>query len=97
MAEYENRDGRVGETRKSSAPGWLLAIIIIVALVIAAFAFGLINIDQTKNAALPDVKVETTGGQAPAFDVDTADVNVGTKETTIEVPTVSVDKAKDAK
>lgn len=97
MAEYETRDGRVVETKKSSAPGWLLAIIIIVALVIAAFAFGLINIDQTKTAALPDVKVETTGGQAPAFDVNTADVNVGTKETTVEVPTISVEKADGAK
>ena len=37
--------------------------------------------------------VETTGGQAPVFDVDTATVDVGTKEATIEVPTISVEKA----
>lgn len=96
MAEFETRDGRVVET-KSSTPVWLFVILAIVALVVAAFAFGLIDIDQTKTAKLPDVKVETSGGQAPAFDVDTAKVDVGTEKKTIEVPTLSVEKAKDAK
>ena len=96
MAEFETRDGRVVET-KSSTPVWLFVILIIVALVIAAFAFGLVNIDQTKTAKLPDVKVETSGGQAPAFDVDTAKVDVGTKTETVQVPTISVEKADDKK
>ncbi|MBC7506355.1 MAG: hypothetical protein H7267_11625 [Sandarakinorhabdus sp.] len=72
-------------------------ILIVVALVIAAFAFGFVNVDQTKTAKLPDVKVETSGGQAPAFDVNTAKVDVGTEKKTIEVPTVSMEKAKDSK
>lgn len=105
MAEYDNRDGHVGETRDgrvvekrtSGIPGWLIALLVVVALVVAAFAFGLVDVDQTKTAKLPDVKVETSGGQAPAFDVNTADVNVGTKTETVEVPTVSIDKAKDKK
>lgn len=97
MADLETRDGRIVETRKSSTPMWLLAIVVIIGVVIAAFALGLVNIDQTKTAQLPDVKVETTGGQAPAFDVDTAKVDVGTKETTIEVPTISVEKADESK
>ncbi len=97
MAEYENRDGRVVETTKSSTPVWLFVIIAVVVLVVAAFAFGFINIDQTKTAKLPDVKVETSGGQAPAFDVNTAKVDVGTEKKTIEVPTVSMEKAKDSK
>jgi hypothetical protein len=94
MAEYENRDGQIVETRRSSSTGWLLAIVVIIGLVVAAFALGLVNIDQTQTAKLPDVKVETSGGQAPAFDVDTATVDVGTKETTVEVPTVDVEPAK---
>lgn len=97
MAEYETRDGRVVETTKSSTPVWLFVILIIVALVVAAFAFGFINIDQTRTAKLPDVKVETSGGQTPAFDVDTAKIDVGTEKKTIEVPTVSMEKAKDSK
>ena len=101
-------DGRtVIHERRTNNMGWLVALLIVVALVVAAFAFGLIDIDQTKSAKLPEVNVETTGGQAPAFDVNTADVDVGTKkedvsvptvdvgtkETTIDVPTVSVDRA----
>ncbi len=65
---------------------------ILVILVIAAFAFGLVNINQTKDAKLPEVAVQ--GGQAPAFNVDTAKVNVGTKETTVEVPKVEVGTTK---
>ena len=97
MAEYETpRDDRTVVVEKSSSMGWLIALIVIVALVVAAFAFGLINIDQTRTAALPDIKVQASGGQTPALNVDTAKVDVGTKTTTIEVPTVSVEKA-DAK
>ena len=95
MAEYDRTpDGRtVVVERRTGSMGWLIALLVVVALVVAAFAFGLINIDQTKEARLPDVKVETTGGQAPGFAVDTAKVDVGTKEETIKVPTVHVEKA----
>lgn len=96
--EYPARSG--GGVRA----GIIIAIVAVLAI-IAAFAFGLIDIDQTKETKLPEVAVQ--GGQAPAFDVDTAKVDVGTKsesitvpkvdvgttETDIKVPTVSVDKA----
>jgi hypothetical protein len=61
---------------------------ILVLVVIAAFAFGLIDINQTKETKLPEVAVK--GGQAPAFDVDTAKVDVGTKDTSVPVPKVEV-------
>ncbi|KPF79360.1 hypothetical protein IP88_01965 [alpha proteobacterium AAP81b] len=94
MADYETRDGRVVHTR-SGTPGWLIALLVIVALVVAAFAFGLIDIDQTRSAKAPEISV--TGGQAPAFDVNTATVDVGTKKETVEVPTIDVTPAKDKK
>ena len=91
MSDLEtNRDGRIVETRSSSSAGWIIAILVIVALVVAAFAFGFINIDQTRETSLPTVKMEATSGQAPAFDVNTAKVDVGTTKTTVEVPTVDV-------
>lgn len=65
---------------------------ILVVVVIAAFAFGLIDINQTKETQLPEVAVQ--GGQAPAFDVDTADVDVGTEQTSVEVPKVEVGTTK---
>ncbi len=71
--------------------GILLAAVIVLA-VIAAFAFGLINVNQTKETRLPEVAVQ--GGQAPAFDVDTAKVNVGSRETSVDVPTVEVGTSK---
>jgi hypothetical protein len=89
------RDGRVVEPRSSSTPAWLLGLVVIALLVVAAFAFGLVNIDQVQNAELPTVNVEASGGQAPAFDVETAKVDVGSKTETIEVPTVEVTPAGD--
>ncbi len=53
------------------------------------------DVDQTKEGELPDVNVNTSGGQMPEFDVDTPTVNVGTETKTIEVPTVDVDGPKD--
>ncbi len=92
MAEYETGpDGRTVEVRRSSnTGGWLIALLIVVGLVVAAFAFGFINIDQTRSAKLPDVSINTSGGQTPKFDVNTAKVDVGTKDESIKVPTVEV-------
>ena len=72
--------------------GIIVAVIAILAI-IAAFAFGLIDINQTKEMKAPDVSV--SGGQAPAFDVDTAKVDVGTKSTDITVPKVDVGTTKE--
>jgi hypothetical protein len=84
------QDGRVVETRASRTPAWLIGILFIVLIVVAAFAFGLIDIDQTRQAVAPTVTLESSGGQTPAFDVDTAKVDVGTKTETIQTPTVDV-------
>jgi hypothetical protein len=70
----------------------IMVVAILVLVVIAAFAFGLIDINQTKETQMPEVAV--SGGQAPAFDVDTAKVDVGTRETSVDVPTVHVGTTK---
>jgi hypothetical protein len=69
---------------------------IIATTLIAPFALGLAacDVDQTQEGEMPEVNVE--GGQMPEFDVETADVDVGTEEKTIEVPTVDVDMPGDA-
>ncbi|MGI4879352.1 MAG: hypothetical protein ACRYG4_17910 [Janthinobacterium lividum] len=100
MAEYETRSvdaagnpvvvERTVVRERSNNMGWLIALLIIVALVVAAFAFKLINIDQTQAGSLPTVKVDTAGGSLPKFNVDTAKVDVGTKKTDVTTPTVSV-------
>lgn len=102
-------DRTIVRERSGGGMGWLLGLVIIVALVVAAFAFKLINIDQLTSGSAPKVAVE--GGSLPTFKVDTATVNVGTKTedittptvsvgtktTGIDVPTVSVEKADAAK
>jgi hypothetical protein len=71
--------------------------IIVVVLVIAALATGFLNINRIRGAEVPQVTashngVTATGGQAPAFDVETGSVRVGSKQTTVTVPTVEVQK-----
>jgi hypothetical protein len=62
-------------------------------------AFGLTvaacDVDQTKEAELPKVDVDASGGQLPEFNVEGPEVKVGTKNETVEVPTVDVDLPKE--
>lgn len=48
------------------------------------------DVDQTKEAEAPDVDVSASGGQLPAYDVDTKEVEVGTTERNVAVPDVDV-------
>jgi len=66
----------------------LIIVLVAVVVAIGAFAFGLVDINQTRSGQLPEVAVQ--GGQTPAFDVKTADVDVGTKTESIDVPKVAV-------
>jgi hypothetical protein len=60
--------------------------LIVVVVFGLAWAFGLVNLNQTREAKLPSVSVE--GGQMPKFNADVAKVDVGTKNETVDVPTV---------
>jgi uncharacterized lipoprotein len=62
----------------------------ILILLAAAGGLAACDVDQTKNAQLPDVDVNVTGGQAPEFNVTPPEVTVGTENKTIEVPDVDV-------
>jgi hypothetical protein len=53
-----------------------------------AWAFGFVNLQQTRDAKLPSVSVQ--GGQMPKFDADVAKVDVGTKTENVAVPQVNV-------
>lgn len=71
----------------------ILIVLVAIAAIVGAFAFGLIDINQTKETKLPEIAVE--GGQAPAFDVKTAKVDVGTTTTSVELPKVEVGTTKE--
>jgi hypothetical protein len=76
----------------------ILVLIVAIVAVIALLASGLLNINQVRPAQAPEVSatrngVTAKGGQAPAFDVETGSVKVGTKETNVKVPAVIIEKA----
>ncbi|MHA7056955.1 hypothetical protein ACWGOQ_0007025 [Aquimarina sp. M1] len=64
----------------------LIGIVIVILLVTSC------DVQQKKEAKLPevDVEVDTEAGQLPTYDVDWADVNVGTKTKMVTVPKVVV-------
>ncbi len=64
------------------------SLVLLVVIFGVAWAFGLVNLQQTRDAKLPTVSVQ--GGQMPKFDADVANVQVGTKTKSVEVPQVNV-------
>jgi hypothetical protein len=75
----------------------IFILIIAVVIIVIAIASGFLDINQIRGAKVPQVSttgngITATGGQAPAFDVETGSVKVGTTQTTVNVPTVTVQK-----
>lgn len=68
----------------------MLKVSTVAALVFFSLAASACQVEKTQDAKLPEVSVEATGGQLPKFDVQGPEVKVGTKTTTVEVPTVEV-------
>ena len=75
----------------------IFILVIVILVVIAGIATGFLDINQIRGARAPQVAatgngITTRGGQAPAFDVQTGSVKVGTQEKTVKVPTLVVEK-----
>ena len=76
----------------------IVVILILAVLVfLAGLATGFIDINQIRGAQVPQVGathngIVAKGGQAPAFDVETGSVRVGSKQTTVQVPALQVQK-----
>ena len=75
----------------------IFILIVGIIVIIAAMATGFLNVTQTRQAKAPQVTasrngVSAKGGQAPAFDVETGSVKVGTKPATVKVPALVVQK-----
>jgi hypothetical protein len=75
----------------------ILVLIVLIVAIIAAIASGFLNINQIRGAEPPQVSatgngVVAKGGQAPAFDVETGSVKIGTKDATVKVPALEVQR-----
>ena len=76
----------------------LLVLILAVVAIIALVATGLIDIRQVRGTRAPDITanrsgVTASGGQTPAFDVETGSVSVGTRDAKVKVPALTVNPA----
>ena len=67
-------------------------LLVLVVALIAAFALGLVDLNAT-GGKLPEIRAEA--GKLPDVDVSTAEIDVGTKNETIEVPTIDVKRANE--
>jgi hypothetical protein len=79
----------------------LLVLILAVVAIIALVATGLIDVRQTRGAKAPDLSASSNGitasnGQAPAFDIETGSVSVGTRDAKVKVPALRVNPAGNA-
>jgi hypothetical protein len=73
----------------------IFLLILIVAAALIAVATGFVDITQIRGAQAPDVSatengVSASGGQTPAFDVETGSIAIGTETTNVTVPKVRV-------
>ncbi len=76
----------------------LLVLILAVVAIIALVATGLVDVRQIRGARAPDVTANRSGvtasnGQAPAFDIETGSVSVGTRDAKVKVPALQVNPA----
>jgi len=77
----------------------LLILIIGVVALIGAIATGYLDISQTRGARAPAVEasggtIRASGGQSPAFEVQTGSVEVGSREANVDMPKVEVKRDK---
>ena len=77
----------------------LLVLILIVIAAIALVASGLVDINTIRGAQAPKVEanergIAASGGQTPAFDVETGSVAVGTGQTNVSVPKVTLERGQ---
>ena len=73
----------------------IVILIILVILALIAVWTGFVDINQIRGAKAPQISathngITAKGGQAPAFDVETGSVKVGTQQTTVKVPSLQV-------
>jgi hypothetical protein len=69
---------------------FLVAVGLVLLIALAAFGYFMIDVDQTKEAKLPDVDVQVEGGQLPEYEVETGSVEITTETKEVTVPDVDI-------
>jgi hypothetical protein len=76
----------------------ILVLILAIVAIIVLVATGLLDVNQIRGAQAPRITasengVTAQGGQAPAFEVETGSVEVGSQNATVRVPALEVKRA----
>lgn len=70
------------------------AILILVGIaalaVIVLSSLGMLSIEQQQGMSLPRVSLNAEGGQLPKFKAETGSIDIGTTNTSVEVPTMEM-------
>lgn len=64
---------------------------------VTALFLSACDVDKTQDGKMPEVDVDVKSGQLPKYDVDAADIDVGTKEVEVTVPDVDIDVSSKKK
>ncbi len=86
-------DTRHPTERRSNNSRIVLIILAMLAIVALAWAAGFFNVETEGALTAPEVSV--SGGSVPEVSVNTADIDVGTRQEEVTVPTVEITPAKD--
>ena len=75
----------------------ILLLIVVIVVIVIAVATGFLDINQVRGARAPEVSATTngvtaTGGEAPAFEVETGSIKVGTKDATVKLPSLQLSR-----
>ncbi|WP_435661335.1 hypothetical protein [Leisingera caerulea] len=74
-------------------PSYIFAAV--AGIIVLVFAVYMIDIDQTEETRLPDVDVNVEGGQLPEFEADVGDIETGSKDVTVTVPTIDIQSPEE--
>ncbi|MBY6058045.1 hypothetical protein KUV26_18760 [Leisingera daeponensis] len=72
-----------------------IIIATVAGIVLLVFGIYMIDIDQTQETRIPDVDVSVEGGQLPEFKADVGDIETGTEEVTVTVPTIDIQSPEE--
>lgn len=72
-----------------------IAIAAVAAVVAIGFGAYMVDVDMTDEGSLPDVDVSVESGSMPEFDVETGDIDVGSTELDVTVPTLEIEAPEE--
>lgn len=68
---------------------------VVVVAVLIGLGIYLIDVDQTEEGSLPNVEMSVEEGSMPEFEAEVGDIETGSEDVTIEVPTIDLESPEE--